>query len=355
MECLVCYTSDDEPKRLSCEHTVCVRCADQILNTSEIRHEVQCPLCLQVTHIPDGDVSSLPTNLLQQKLQQPSSDYSPLHDALFQCQFCMVTKSVFDIKYCRDCNWDICVTCVVRHTCHPVFNKHYIDEKSLIVCKNHNKQFNFYCTDCEKFLCAVCINNDVVCENHTIRPLKELKTLKIEEATSLMELIEERQRPITKVKEKLEELLQTKRAINDHVFQLKTSIDIRRDQLLETFEPLEAELQNILTDWQIKNLDQEMVKELFKSLDEGIENGIEKTIIASEIIRSKTPTTSMISPHLLDTTVYFQKKTSLSIGHIIIKKHQSKYNVWKYMKLLSVLIILIIIFQEIILWIKREL
>ncbi len=143
MECPVCFTFDDEPKRLACTHTICITCIKGILVSTRGKYQVTCPICKGKSNIPGGDVSKLQTNSLYHKVQQHSEDYCITEDEFVSCHFCKQSKSVVNIKYCRDCNWDLCKTCSIKHTDKPMFHDHVIDSKSTIICRTHYCQFNF--------------------------------------------------------------------------------------------------------------------------------------------------------------------------------------------------------------------
>lgn len=65
-ECTVCYAAMRTPKALHCGHTFCGACIDRLAN----ERQVECPLCRQITNIPDG---GLARNVL---VEQPIEQYS---------------------------------------------------------------------------------------------------------------------------------------------------------------------------------------------------------------------------------------------------------------------------------------
>ena len=80
LSCPVCFEEFVEPKCLSCAHTVCSSCLQNIVTHSEderqrglfflFRSIIRCPICRTATEIPDNGVPDLPTNRLVVKLQQ---------------------------------------------------------------------------------------------------------------------------------------------------------------------------------------------------------------------------------------------------------------------------------------------
>ena len=68
LSCPVCYEHLDEPKILTCGHTICKKCLVDIYR-SELSRKLPCPMCRQVTTVPKGNIlSKLPTNITVKSL-----------------------------------------------------------------------------------------------------------------------------------------------------------------------------------------------------------------------------------------------------------------------------------------------
>ena len=67
LSCPVCYEYLDDPKILTCGHTICKKCLDDIYR-SELSRELTCPMCRHVTPVPRGKISKLPTNITVKSL-----------------------------------------------------------------------------------------------------------------------------------------------------------------------------------------------------------------------------------------------------------------------------------------------
>ena len=65
LSCPVCFQYLDDPKIMRCGHTFCKKCVDGIYSSSSdpLSH-IKCPVCRQVTPVPHGGVSKLPTNII---------------------------------------------------------------------------------------------------------------------------------------------------------------------------------------------------------------------------------------------------------------------------------------------------
>ncbi|KAH7713295.1 leucine Rich Repeat family protein [Aphelenchoides avenae] len=115
VECPVCLDVFDEPKLLSCGHTVCQKCVDKVVatrrNGANARHGrdrncIKCPVCTTETEIPpDG----LTTNFLSDLV-------------------CRVQKSLVDSYACNGCGEQahvakmyMCETCQEALKCKPLW------------------------------------------------------------------------------------------------------------------------------------------------------------------------------------------------------------------------------------------
>ena len=67
LSCPVCYEYLADPKILTCGHTICKICLEDIYR-SESSRQLPCPMCRHVTPVPEGDISKLPTNITVRSL-----------------------------------------------------------------------------------------------------------------------------------------------------------------------------------------------------------------------------------------------------------------------------------------------
>ena len=73
LTCFACYQylglAMGDPQILTCGHTFCKRCLEHIYRT-EFGRQLPCPVCRQVTPVPEGDTSKLPTNITVKSLAE---------------------------------------------------------------------------------------------------------------------------------------------------------------------------------------------------------------------------------------------------------------------------------------------
>jgi len=69
LKCPICLDVYDKPKLLSCGHTFCAKCIDQLLVSSrELNTQFACPECRRSVEIPLRGTDSLPPNFVIQRL-----------------------------------------------------------------------------------------------------------------------------------------------------------------------------------------------------------------------------------------------------------------------------------------------
>ncbi|XP_030845770.1 tripartite motif-containing protein 59-like [Strongylocentrotus purpuratus] len=174
LECPVCLNTFTDPKILSCSHTYCKACLDNVLERNGHGQMLRCPVCRAETQVPDQDVSKLPTNLALKSL---------IEDVKNQHQFCTNCKSEDKpqaVVYCQDCGKYLCITCHNAHSLWQDFISHdvlaigEIESGKVSVrryrkCKKHPKQDEeCFCSDCRRFACFRCVVMEHKDEGHRV-------------------------------------------------------------------------------------------------------------------------------------------------------------------------------------------
>ncbi|XP_030847212.1 tripartite motif-containing protein 45-like [Strongylocentrotus purpuratus] len=192
LECPVCLETFTDPKILSCSHTYCKACLDNLLECHGNDQTLQCPVCRAETQVPNQEVSKLPASLALKSL---------IEDMKNQSQFCTNCKSEDKPQaavYCQDCSKYFCSTCHNKHSQWPDFISHQVLAMSEIVsdevslrryrkCRKHPKEDEeCFCSDCRRFACFRCVVMEHKDEGHRIieaavyksRHLKSIEDLK---------------------------------------------------------------------------------------------------------------------------------------------------------------------------------
>ncbi|XP_030845833.1 E3 ubiquitin-protein ligase TRIM38-like [Strongylocentrotus purpuratus] len=163
LECPVCLNTFTNPKTLSCSHTYCKACLDNLLECHGNDQMLRCPVCRAETQVPSQNVSKLPENLALKSL---------IEDVKNQHQFCTNCKSEDKpqaVVYCQDCGMYLCITCHNTHSLWQNFISHEVLALSEIKsgkvsvrryrkCRKHPKEDEeYFCIDCRRFSCFWCV------------------------------------------------------------------------------------------------------------------------------------------------------------------------------------------------------
>eukprot|EP00057_Strongylocentrotus_purpuratus_P007326 XP_011661800.1 PREDICTED: tripartite motif-containing protein 59-like [Strongylocentrotus purpuratus] len=174
LECPVCLNTFTDPKILSCSHTYCKTCLDNLLECHGSDQMLRCPVCRAETKVPNQDVSKLPANLALKPL---------IEDVKNQYQFCTNCKSEDKpraVVYCQDCGKYLCIPCHNIHSQWPDFISHEVLAMSEILsgkvsvrryrkCRKHPKEDEeCFCSNCRRFACFRCVVMEHTNEGHLV-------------------------------------------------------------------------------------------------------------------------------------------------------------------------------------------
>ncbi|XP_011680029.2 RING finger protein 207-like [Strongylocentrotus purpuratus] len=174
LECPVCLNTFTDPKILSCSHTYCKTCLDNLLECHGNDQMLRCPVCRAETQVPNQDVGKLPANLALKSL---------IEDVTNQYQFCTSCKSEDQpqaVVYCQDCGMYLCIICHNKHSQWPNFISHEVLAISEILsgkvsvrryrkCRKHPKEDEeCFCSDCRRFACFRCVVMEHTKEGHDV-------------------------------------------------------------------------------------------------------------------------------------------------------------------------------------------
>ena len=153
-ECSVClnYMLDRNPRSLSCLHTFCEDCLNQLKNNKKIT----CPTCRKTTELKSDNVPELivnfhlhkfkdvgskpPSNTKENQKQKNSEPKS-------MCQICDMKTPVYK---CKDCPQLMCESCKNDH--NDMFEGHAVFE----MCQKHEESITHLCKKCVRQLCMKC-------------------------------------------------------------------------------------------------------------------------------------------------------------------------------------------------------
>ncbi|XP_072044844.1 uncharacterized protein [Amphiura filiformis] len=118
--CAICADKFKQPKSLSCNHTFCLQCLQNMMEQHDEDVDVECPTCRHVTDMDthDGIIENLPTNLVAQNLVDKFERESERMVAVVKHK-CSVHSSEVLCLYCETCKEAICRECALYVHCKP--------------------------------------------------------------------------------------------------------------------------------------------------------------------------------------------------------------------------------------------
>ncbi|XP_071481051.1 E3 ubiquitin-protein ligase TRIM56-like [Diadema antillarum] len=163
LECPVCLTLFNQPKSLSCSHTFCKDCLQQVFQTQPSKQLIiTCPVCRKETPLPSGDVRKLQTIVPLSSLVDEVKTKNP------QCTVCKMDENPPAVSYCQDCGNFMCETCEITHFAWKSFSTHSVVPMSEVLsgkvpikrrrkCKEHpNEDEDCFCPGCREYVCFKC-------------------------------------------------------------------------------------------------------------------------------------------------------------------------------------------------------
>ena len=95
---------------------------------------------------------------------------------LAKCKYCRKEKRNeynFEMYYCCQCDDFMCINCLPLHS--NKFNDHVFVslQNYQLLCNDHNEYLDFYCPNCNKILCNVCVNEHPI--EHKIYNINDYK------------------------------------------------------------------------------------------------------------------------------------------------------------------------------------
>ncbi|XP_028392803.1 E3 ubiquitin-protein ligase TRIM71-like isoform X1 [Dendronephthya gigantea] len=173
--CDICKKTISEPKKLSCSHSFCKACVENLTTQDEgiVDGECKklvCPTCKTTTTLkPNETVSVLPDNECIAKLLTAVDSNSSEEAFPLVCSFC---GKGFVLTICVECSMLFCHECHMTHERWPANKGHNLlslsniinrdDQKQIVVdtlrCTPHETAIpEFYCETCKELICIKCL------------------------------------------------------------------------------------------------------------------------------------------------------------------------------------------------------
>ncbi len=216
------------------------------------------------------------------------------------------------MKYCVDCHREFFIHCSEKHREKKCFQKHHIETKATIYCKNHKTGCEYFCAKSDIFLCVVCINNDNVCDDHEVITISQTK----EEAINVIEsAVHEIKNDVSleEVDDKLDKYATMKVAIQSHATKLRHDIDNNEKVLIDRVEKFEKTLR----EYKLSRSDDWMPKELEKIREEVLQGAPQYMVIMAALAIAKGPKRSTHLPDIMTRDLNYSSQDSIQVGELV--------------------------------------
>ena len=278
IECPICLNELEEPRLLSCRHTLCYKCANDYNKKCGFDSQLPCPLCRQVTHLYQGSVDSLPDFFFMKTLKEVimaddddvSGDMPPPAKSQVVCHTEDCTRMA--ITYCTQGCQFMCQGCYDDHQSIRFTKSHRVipaSEGEALTktsktqpevkpksppaeniqipvyppCHRHQHQvMDLYCRTCNVPICNTCSNS-----NHRDHDFIELEEQAKVCKVKLEEVCEDTDGLIHAVRQAIDktnhQVQQAEVDINDACENVKSTFKILHDKLDEDEKEMLHDLQ----------------------------------------------------------------------------------------------------------------
>nr|XP_054761185.1 tripartite motif-containing protein 2-like [Lytechinus pictus] len=263
-ECPVCLSTFTDPKILSCSHTFCKTCLDNLLECHG-NSQIRCPVCRAVTQVPNQDVGKLQVNIALKSLIDDIKGQPQI------CTNCQSNDTPHADVYCQDCGRYLCTSCLNKHSQWEGFIGHDVIAMSEISpgkvsvrryrkCRKHPKEDEgCFCSSCRRFTCSRCVVMEHEGEGHKViegaayedkrmKGIKELKS-KVNKKRSCfqkyIDFMDEEMKSVDNTEKQCTSDINE--AYDDAVRQLSEKRESLLREVKETTEGVETELKSMKT------------------------------------------------------------------------------------------------------------
>ncbi|XP_071955978.1 uncharacterized protein [Antedon mediterranea] len=266
LECAICLERLTEPKTLECLHSYCLHCLQSLLETSG---KIKCPKCCKMyDDLNQFDFKDLTTNeMLSYQLEYVKKIEKEKPSK------CLSSDDNQPEYYCSECQLYLCGQCIKLHEIIPSTKNHslYTLDKDDLPnkCKFHGTcMLEFYCRTCSKSGCKKCEyvlrcyqnEHNVILFKTAVDEFNQNVTDVMKSAKEIKEKLEETCNTITKERSDMEsELTLSKTAIKLQEENIIKKVHENSRALLTDLEQIYKENREVVDD-RVNRMDSKLMK-----------------------------------------------------------------------------------------------
>ena len=261
IECPVCLNELQDPRLLTCRHTLCYTCLKKYTVKNQYVKELPCPVCREVTNLYKGGVDNLPKFFFMNELKEVVMEKDEMKEETPQKPRGVVCSTEdcgeVAVKFCtKGCEF-LCQQCLDEHNIPKRNKSHQLirvrEGKEFIKrnappyppCHRHSHQLmNMYCIQCKQPMCNTCSIS--VHDGHKRCELeKQGAVCKIQlkqTSNDTNRLIEDVKQAMKKTKQQAQ---QADRDIDDVCDNIKSTFKAIRDKLDKEEDKMLSEIHNV--------------------------------------------------------------------------------------------------------------
>ena len=261
IECPVCLNELQDPRLLTCRHTLCYTCLKDYTVKNKYVKELPCPVCREETTIYKGGVDNLPKFFFMNELKEVVMGEDKVKEERPQKPRGVVcsTKACGEVavKFCTEGCEFLCQECVDEHNNYRRTKSHQVigasegekiikrNEPPYPPCHRHKHQLmDLYCIKCRQPMCNTCSNS--IHDGHKRCELERqgaICKVKLEQTSKDTDrLIDYVKEAMMKTKQQAQ---QAERDIDDACNNIKSTFKTIRDKLDREESKLLSDMKNV--------------------------------------------------------------------------------------------------------------
>ena len=278
LQCTLCMEDMQRSCILQCHHSFCVDCLQKYIAQATDPQKLTCPICRNVTTLPEGDLTNLPPNFFMDNLKElitketdgdgdelkvtASADGEVVVCSLEDCQGEAVMYCTNDQEY-------LCQTCTAEHAVHRFTRKHQTitaaevkgkvtsSIKSHHPCGRHPDQMlNMFCETCGETMCSECCNTEHVGHHltslHTfVKPCEERLDKLLKRIDKLLKCVDlARQTSQQQVDKAQHHIVSLKTQVTSTFKQIREKLAQQEERLVSDLEKAAARVDKVASSTQ---------------------------------------------------------------------------------------------------------